>query len=85
MPGHALFVTLESAIISCGIAEIPLPEALAIEAAKSVEPLHLATDRLERAFLTDVPEEHLGQPDLPVEIVLRRSCGCKHRTPLVIG
>jgi LacI family transcriptional regulator len=21
---------------------------------------------------------------LPVEIVLRRSCGCKHRTPLVI-
>jgi len=21
---------------------------------------------------------------LPVEIVLRRSCGCKHRTPMVI-
>jgi LacI family transcriptional regulator len=21
---------------------------------------------------------------LPVEIVLRRSCGCKHRTPVVI-
>lgn len=38
-------------------------------------------DRIERSELP-----HTGSRIvLPVEIVLRRSCGCKHRTPLVIG
>jgi hypothetical protein len=38
-------------------------------------------DRIERGALPQTGSRIV----LPVEIVLRRSCGCKHRTPLVIG
>lgn len=38
-------------------------------------------DRIERGELPQTGTRII----LPVEIVLRRSCGCKHRTPLVIG
>src|ERR1039457_5851545 len=50
--------------------KLPLMEALAIEAAKAgalVEPLFVTTDRLQRAFLADVPEEYLGQPNPTME------------------
>ncbi len=41
---------------------------------------NLLFDRIERG---DLPETG-NRIILPVEIVLRRSCGCKHRTPVVI-
>lgn len=56
----------EVVVISGSIGKLPLLEQLAIEAAKAgaiVEPLYITTDRLQRALLTDVPEEYLGQPD----------------------
>ena len=60
----------EVVVISGGVQKLPLMEALAIEAAKAgalVEPLFVTTDRLERAFLADVPEEYLGQPNPTLE------------------
>jgi leucyl aminopeptidase (aminopeptidase T) len=55
----------EVVVISGGIAKLPLLEIVAIEAAKAggiVAPIFITTDRLERAYLADVPEEYLGQP-----------------------
>ena len=60
----------EVVVISGGVQKLPLMEALAIEAAKAgalVEPLFVTTDRLQRAFLADVPEEYLGQPNPTLE------------------
>ena len=60
----------EVVVISGGVQKLPLMEALAIEAAKAgalVEPLFVTTDRLQRAFLADVPEEYLGQPNPTME------------------
>lgn len=60
----------EVVVISGGIGKLALLEALAIEAAKAgavVAPLFVTTDRLQRAFLADVPEEYLGQPDPALE------------------
>lgn len=42
---------------------------------------NLLFDRIARA---EVPPQTGHRIVLPVEIVLRRSCGCKHRTPMVI-
>jgi LacI family transcriptional regulator len=41
---------------------------------------NLLFDRIERGELPQTGNRIV----LPVEIVLRRSCGCKHRTPVVI-
>jgi len=60
----------EVVVISGGVGKLALLEALAIEAAKAgavVAPLFITTDRLQRAFLADVPEEYLGQPSPPVD------------------
>jgi len=60
----------EVVVISGGVQKLPLMEALAIEAAKAgalVEPLFVTTDRLQRAFLADVPEEYLGQQNPTLE------------------
>jgi leucyl aminopeptidase (aminopeptidase T) len=55
----------EVVVISGGIQKLPLMQAVAIEVAKvggRVAPLFVTTDRLERAYLVDVPEQYLGQP-----------------------
>jgi leucyl aminopeptidase (aminopeptidase T) len=55
----------EVVVVSGGIGKLALLEAVAIEAAKAgatVGPLFIATDRLQHAFLADVPEQYLGQP-----------------------
>ncbi len=54
----------EVVVVSGGIEKLPLMQALAIEAAKTgarVAPLFVTTDPLQHAFLSDVPEEYLGQ------------------------
>ena len=60
----------EVVVISGGVQKLALMEALAIEAAKAgavVEPLFVTTDRLQRAFVADVPDEYLGQPNPTLE------------------
>lgn len=42
--------------------------------------INLLFDRIERSEVTQAGNRTV----LPVELVLRRSCGCKHRTPVVV-
>jgi len=60
----------EVVVISGGIEKLPLMEAIAIEAAKAgarVAPLFTTTDLLQHGFLSDVPEEYLGQQWADIE------------------